>query len=206
MHPSVLYYTDIFFKNYNTKTNPCIVEIGSYDVNGSLRQVAPPCTYIGLDYTAGPGVDRLISNEQLPVQDNTADFVISASCFEHARFFWETFIECLRVSKNNGIIMINAPSNSLHFHQYPIDAWRFMPDAGLALEQYGTVRGYNCLLIESFLGKPMGGSTWIDNVMVFIKDKNFLHEYKLRMLDQLKDFSNGRLAGQTDILNFNPDV
>jgi len=171
-----------------------------------MREVAPHGEYIGLDYAHGPGVDRVITGYKLPVQDETADFVISASCFEHAEFFWETFLECLRICKHDGIVMINAPSNSIYYHQFPIDAWRFMPDAGLSLQRWAEYKGYNPILLESFIGRPMGGSAWIDNVMVFLKNRNYIDRFPRRMIDTVKDFDNARINGQDKVINFNPDA
>jgi hypothetical protein len=49
MHPSAMLHGKLFFENYVKKNDPIIVELGSQDVNGSLREVAPKdAQYIGV--------------------------------------------------------------------------------------------------------------------------------------------------------------
>lgn len=45
-----------------------VIEVGSYDVNGSLPYIAEllgPAAYIGVDVVKGPGVDIVCSAENL---------------------------------------------------------------------------------------------------------------------------------------------
>lgn len=64
MHPSALRNAERFFRLYGSRKidRPLrLAEIGSQDVNGSLRQVCPPhIEYLGLDFVAGPGVDVVL--------------------------------------------------------------------------------------------------------------------------------------------------
>ncbi len=66
-----------------------VVDLGSMDVNGSLRGIAPPaCRYVGVDATAGPGVDMVLDDPyRLPFATGSIDAVVSTSCFEHVEFF-----------------------------------------------------------------------------------------------------------------------
>jgi hypothetical protein len=62
---------------------------------------------------------------------------------------------------------LNAPSNG-DFHRFPIDAWRFYPDSGLALAEWAQSRGIPIILLESYISaqSPEG---WNDFVAVFGK-------------------------------------
>ena len=55
--------------------------------------------------------------------NNSIDIVVSISTFEHTEFFWETFLEILRVLKPNGLFFLNAPSfadQEIHLqHKHP---------------------------------------------------------------------------------------
>ena len=61
-----MFYGEKFFKTYCSGKLPkdyTIIEIGSQNVNGSLREVAPNgVTYIGLDFVKGKGVDDVKSS------------------------------------------------------------------------------------------------------------------------------------------------
>jgi hypothetical protein len=64
--------------------------------------------------------------------------------------FWLTFLEGLRVLSSRGFLYVNAPSSGT-YHCYPLDHWRFYPDAGVPLELWGRRMLYPVRLIESFI-------------------------------------------------------
>lgn len=146
-----------------------ILEIGSQNVNGTLRDFALSTThYTGLDMAPGQGVDVVIQpGKPFPVVDDSFDMVMATSVFEHDPVFWMTFTEMCRKAKRGGYIYINAPSNGL-FHQYPQDHWRFYPDCGLALVEWAKTQGQEISLIESFVAEREG-DLWNDFVAVFRK-------------------------------------
>lgn len=146
MHPSALQSAGEFFKSYPLES-ATVVEIGSQIVNGSIREVCPErYSYIGLDYAPADGVDIVLADEyKFPLADQTADIVVTSSCFEHAEMFWLTFLEGVRILKSGGLFYINAPSKG-DYHAYPQDCWRFYPDAAKALQKWAQRNGYNCTI------------------------------------------------------------
>lgn len=217
MHQSAMLYGQHFFNTYcasNADDDFVIVEIGSQNVNGSLRDVAPDnARYIGLDFVAGNGVDVIIDDPyQLPLPDESADFIVTSSCFEHSEFFWLVLLEALRVLKKNGLLYLNAPSNGF-IHRWPVDCWRFYPDSGHAMVNWANRNGYNSTLLESFIGERSAGrvadgGAWNDFVAVIAKDKSYTHIFESRILESLDDFSNGYTDKTPSIINntpFNPD-
>ena len=57
-----------------------VVDIGSYDVNGSYRPLfaQPGWRYTGVDLEAGPGVDVVLSSPyRLPFATGSVDLVVS---------------------------------------------------------------------------------------------------------------------------------
>lgn len=204
MHDTALYFGKLFFDTYACgETSLKIVEVGSQDVNGSIRQFAAKRhEYVGLDFVEGKGVDVILTDPyKLPFPNNSVDIVVTSSCFEHSEFFWLLFNECQRILKPDGLLYLNAPSNG-PFHRYPVDCWRFYPDSGLALSRWSKRSGYQTELLESFTGHQ-GEDRWNDFVAVFIKDASYLEKYAKKMLDTYKKGSNTLTYENQNIARFN---
>lgn len=171
MHDTALRTGELFFKNYGFPSCS-ILDVGSMDVNGTLRQFAPnPSEYIGVDLSPGPGVDIILKEPgDLPFEHGRFDLTVSTSCFEHDPTFWMTFLSMCCVTKSGGFVYISAPSNG-PVHRHPVDCWRFYPDAAVALVKW--VNNENIMrdhmeLIENFRMSPSRDG-WIDQVMIFGK-------------------------------------
>jgi SAM-dependent methyltransferase len=202
MHPSALKNAKLFFDTYSSSFKSGeILEIGSQDVNGSLRNVAPNhMGYIGVDFTEGKGVDVITQDPyRMPFEDSRFDIVVSNSCFEHSELFWLLFLDVMRLLKPNGLLYINVPSNA-DFHRYPVDCWRFYPDSGKALVTWAKHNGLNTVLLESFTSKKLAG-IWNDYVAVFVKDESFVSLHKARMMATHSHFSNGQIYGDSKTYN-----
>ena len=204
MHDTALEYGGLFFKTYTDNGKSIkVLDLGSQDVNGSLRTVAPKkAEYVGVDFADGKGVDVKITDPYaLPFDDESIDIVVSSSCFEHSEFFWLTFLELIRILKPSGFLYINAPSNG-NFHRYPVDCWRFYPDAGIALEHWAIKNGYkDVALVESFIGVKKN-DLWNDFVAVFIKSQELIPLHNKKMIDQLDSYTNGYIFGNKEIIKF----
>jgi len=145
MHKEVLESCERFCIDYlDTEKKLSILDVGSYDINGCLRPLFEKLGkgnwhYDGLDIEEGPNVDIVCEDKWLkgrfPIEDNSYDVVVSSSCFEHDTAFWVTFEEMARVTKNNGYIQISTPEGG-GVHRYPLDCWRFYPDAYIALSKW----------------------------------------------------------------------
>ena len=197
-------YGGAFFRTYLPAAPPLtIVDIGSQDVGlGSLRpNCRPGDRYIGADFEAGPNVDVLLEDPyKLPFDDNSVDVVLSSSCFEHAEFFWQSFLEIMRILRPAGLFYLNVPSNSA-FHRYPVDCWRFYPDSGRALERWAGRNGYAPAMMESFTGIQKR-DVWNDFIAVFVKDEKNAALYPARIQDSLDAFTNGLVHGSDELRNF----
>ena len=203
MHDTAKEYGAAFFNTYIDETlNLKIVDVGSQDVNGSLRSFSSPNhQYVGVDFVDGKGVDVIIRDPySLPFDSESVNVVLSSSCFEHSEFFWLLFNEALRILKSNGLLYLNVPSNGL-FHRYPVDCWRFYPDSGVALVNWGKRSGYKCALLESFIGERRT-DIWNDFVAVFSKDEHYTSQYPHRIQEEMPNFLNGHIYGRNDIINY----
>lgn len=212
MHQSAMFYGQKFFETYcykNLTKKLKIVEIGSKNVNGSLREAAPiGAEYIGLDFDKGEGVDIVIDNPyKIPLADEMADVVLSSSCFEHSEFFWVVYLEAIRILKPGGLLYLNVPSNGF-FHRWPVDCWRFYPDSGAALARWGYFNNKDTVLLESFIGRRSSGlisegGMWSDFVAVILKNSNYSDSHPNRIINSIDGFENGHVLGSNDILNPN---
>jgi SAM-dependent methyltransferase len=168
LHSSSLRMGQKFLEIYGNDSPLSILEIGSYDVNGSLRGFkAPTSSWLGVDLENGPGVDIVTEKGgPLPFADSTFDLVISSSVLEHDPAFWISIPEMARVMKSSGFIYINAPSNG-PIHRYPVDSFRFYPDAAQSFLSLIRSEKPDANLVEAFTLKQDPGSPWNDFVCVF---------------------------------------
>jgi SAM-dependent methyltransferase len=168
MHSSALRIGGKFVENYFKPGMEKILEVGSYDVNGSLRQHKPEeAIWVGADIEAGPGVDVIVEpGKPLPFSDAEFDMVVASSVFEHDSAFWKTMREMSRVTKPGGFIYVSAPSNGA-VHRYPLDCFRFYPDASWSLLEILKEIHPNARLVESFIGDQDHENLWNDFVAVF---------------------------------------
>ena len=168
-----------------------VVDIGSYDVNGSYRLLfnMQNVLYRGIDLEAGPGVDIVLASPyHFPLQTHSVDLIVSRQAFEHIEFFWRTWLEMNRILRLGGMIFLIAPSRGSE-HRYPQDCWRFYPDGYRALAKYAA-----CELVEvttDWQPHPdPGSSEWGDTVGAFRKPRsesvsNRLARWLMRLADRL---------------------
>lgn len=202
MHPTAMQNVDSFYKCYSPNfrgANVRVVEIGSQDVNGSIRSVCPAnFEYVGVDFCEAKGVDVVLQDPySLPFETESADIFVSSSCFEHSEFFWLVFMEVMRCLKPHGLFYLSAPSTG-PFHRYPVDCWRFYPDSGAALVNWGRRNGLKPALLESYT--QVGGG-WQDYIAVFLKDEAFAASYPARIIDTKADYENGLVHGDPNFRN-----
>lgn len=167
MHESAMRNGKKFFDTYaKHKESGLVIDIGSQDVNGSLREVCPKrFTYTGVDFQKANNVDVVLTNPyKLPFDDKSVDIVVSSSCLEHSEFFWLTWLEIVRVVKPDGLIYINAPSEG-QYHPYPIDAWRFRVDASTSLVNWAKHNGYPIGLLQTYIDSDW---PWKDFVAIYV--------------------------------------
>lgn len=180
MHTSAMENGRRFFEVYaQHKENGLVADIGSQDVNGTLKTVMPDrFTYLGLDAQKANNVDIVLDDPyQLPLEPDYVDILVSSSCLEHSEFFWLTFLEMVRVTKPDGLIYLNMPSSG-EYHAYPVDCWRFRLDAAKALMNWANREGYRVALLEGYTDP---NPPWQDLVCVFVKDERFAHQYPDRI-------------------------
>lgn len=95
-------------------TDVNVLEVGSLNINGTVRDFFNAESYIGVDVSAGAGVDLVAHGEDLDFADNSFDVVVSAECFEHNPQWFETFTNMVRMS--NKWVMFTCASTGRPEH------------------------------------------------------------------------------------------
>jgi hypothetical protein len=93
-----------------------VIEVGSLDLNGSVRTVFSDCQYTGYDLAPGPGVDVAEQGQLIGAPTASAQTLVSAECFEHNPFWVETFSNMLRLSAPGGFIAISCATTGRQEH------------------------------------------------------------------------------------------
>ena len=93
-----------------------VLEVGSLNINGSVREFFTDCDYLGLDVGAGPDVDLVCEGQRYDAPDHTFDQVISCEAMEHNPFFQETFRNMIRMCKPGGLITLTCATTGRPEH------------------------------------------------------------------------------------------
>jgi len=93
-----------------------VLEIGSLDINGSVRSCFAPNRYIGVDVAHGPGVDEVCQGQLVGHPSGTFDVVISCECMEHNPFWVETVANMFRMAKPGGLVIVSCATTGRAEH------------------------------------------------------------------------------------------
>lgn len=135
MHTQAFHFVQTTLATYEPRPRAKVLEIGSYDVNSSAREMLirtllPGRSYYGIDVRAGPGVDEAIDCADYD-GGQAFDFVISTEVMEHmARP--KTLIACAwRSLKPGGRLILTAAGPG---------RWPHGSDGGaVGTEHYGNI-------------------------------------------------------------------
>ncbi len=109
-----------------------VLEVGSLNVNGSLREYVQslhPISYLGVDVVPGEGVDYICPAELMveAFGERKFDLVICTEMLEHVQD-WRLAIKNLKlVCVVGGTILLTTRSKGFPKHDFPYDYWRFEP-------------------------------------------------------------------------------
>jgi SAM-dependent methyltransferase len=157
MRDEVLKFVDVTLEWYakDTGSKPgTVLDIGSYDVNGSARSNFEKTgwTYTGFDMEKGPNVDVVGCADDLSKYFPPA-FFGAVSCLDTLEHVIDPMLvarQCLWALKPGGLLILSAAGNGFPLHRHPIDCWRVLPD-GMAHMMRG------CRNIEIYLFNEMAG-------------------------------------------------
>ncbi len=131
MHPSAYEFASTALTSHEA-AGKRIVEVGAYNVNGSVRGVYEPhaASYLGTDAQAGPSVDLVCPAEKLPVElgGDCADIVISTEMLEHAYDWRGAVTGMVRILAPGGRLLVTTRGPGFPYHPHPGDFWRYTTD------------------------------------------------------------------------------
>lgn len=132
-----------------------ILDVGSLDVNGHVRDLFPKGSYVGIDMFQGANVDRNIRGDEIEkhYKDQAFDMVICMNELEHDDNFLETLRQMKMVLKTGGHLVIVTPTFGFPIHRHPKDYWRFGEDAFREI----LFRGFEILELEEQPTKIIDG-------------------------------------------------
>ena len=93
-----------------------VLDVGSYDVGGSIKEYFIKNDYLGVDLAQGPNVDLILDGSQLEKLNKKYDIVISCECFEHAENWEAIFLSMQKVCKENGFVIFTCASRGRTEH------------------------------------------------------------------------------------------
>lgn len=130
MHESAMEAARVFAEKYLSGPSLNVAEIGSRDVNGTMRSIFAGHRYTGFDIEPGPSVDVVLPDPDR-IEAGSRDYlgqfdaVISANTLEHTRRPWRVVSEMARILKRGGMVFLLVPMPNAHrYHAEPIDCWR----------------------------------------------------------------------------------
>jgi SAM-dependent methyltransferase len=97
-------------------TQSKVLEVGSLNINGTIRDFFTDCKYIGIDVSPGVGVDVVCEGQNYNAPDDIYDVVCSAECFEHNPYWLETFQNMIRLCKDDGLILFTCATDGRGEH------------------------------------------------------------------------------------------
>lgn len=114
----------LYVEQHLDKLTGDVLEVGSYDENGSVRDILPNA--VGVDMRAGPNVDFVCRAENLADQFGAEcfDAVLSIDAFEHMESWRECLIGMWGVLKPGGWLVMTMAVPGKGRHAYPDDYWR----------------------------------------------------------------------------------
>lgn len=84
------------------------LEVGSRDINGSVRPLIHTSQYVGLDIAPGPGVDVIADGARLPFPEQTFDLVLMLEVLEHTPAWFALVKEAQRVLRSPGRLVVTT--------------------------------------------------------------------------------------------------
>ncbi|HKA39283.1 MAG TPA: hypothetical protein VKD25_05920 [Burkholderiales bacterium] len=96
-----------------------VIEMGSLDINGSVRGYFDAAEYVGVDLAPGPGVDLVCPGHEVDLPAGSFDCAISLECFEHNPFWGETFLNMVRLTRGDGFVLMTCATTGRREHGTP---------------------------------------------------------------------------------------
>lgn len=111
------------------------------------------CKYIGVDFEGNKDADLYFKDGQIPLEDNSVDYVISTQVLEHVASPEDYLKECHRVLKHDGKLLLSTHGH-WKYHPDPTDFWRWTKDG---LDKLLGDNGFETSKIYGIMGLAASG-------------------------------------------------
>ena len=93
-----------------------VLEVGSLDLNGSIKPLFVGCTYTGIDLVEGPNVDLVghLLQHKFPLE--SFDVVVSLEAMEHDEAWDKSLREMFALLKPKGLLIITCATTGREEH------------------------------------------------------------------------------------------
>ncbi len=98
-----------YFENKN------VLEVGSQDINGSVRKHFKNCDYLGIDLGEASGVDLVVSIIDFS-RENEYDVVISSEMLEHCKEWDLALLQMYKNTKPGGMFILTCAGPNRQEH------------------------------------------------------------------------------------------
>ncbi len=116
MHPESAAYVENIRERFPEKfRGQRVLEVGSLDINGSVRQFFEDCDYFGIDLGPGAGVDRVIAVLDL-IAPASYDVVICSEALEHDRHWDRSLMQMWANLKSGGLFVFTCAGPARREH------------------------------------------------------------------------------------------
>ena len=123
-----------FVERYATDEPIRVLEIGSRNINGTVRDHFPGADYVGVDLIPGPGVDIVADVATLPTPAKLFDLCLCCEVFEHTDR-WPVLLSAAYMAiRPGGRFIITCAARGRRAHS-GIDGGELRPD-----EHYSNLR------------------------------------------------------------------
>jgi len=95
-----------FFPSFFEKNK--VLEVGSLDINGSVRGFFSNCDYTGIDVGEGKSVDVVCPGQNFAGDAHSFDAVVSLEAMEHNPYWRETWVNMLRLVRPGGLVVMTC--------------------------------------------------------------------------------------------------
>lgn len=93
-----------------------VLDCGSLDVNGSLKDLFTESEYTGVDIAAGKNVDIVSYIKDVPYENESFDTVISGEMLEHDSTWKESLQKMYDLTKKGGLVAISCAGEGRREH------------------------------------------------------------------------------------------
>jgi len=113
-----------------------VLEIGSLNINGTVRIFFDNAQYTGIDIGEGDCVDEVCRGEDYPAAANTFDVVLSTEVFEHAENWDLIFLNMVRLVKQDGLVAFSCASRGRTQHGTSLFSSHAAPHVAVSTDYY----------------------------------------------------------------------